>query len=77
MLLILKENTLDLIRSRRLKHPRLQYKSYGLNHQWQLDLVDLHAVGRQKGNRFLLTKIDVFSRQADAKLLSSNILYMF
>ena len=62
----------QIIRPRRLNHPRLQYKSYGLNHQWQLDLVDLHAVGRQKGNRFLLTKIDVFSRQADAELLSSK-----
>ena len=62
----------QIIRNRAISYPRLPYRSYGLNHQWQLDLVDLHARGRQKGNRFILTKIDLFSRQADAEVLASK-----
>ena len=62
----------QIIRNRAISYQRLPYRSYGLNHQWQLDLVDLHARGRQKGNRFILTKIDLFSRQADAEVLSSK-----
>lgn len=44
----------------------------GLNHIWQLDLVDLHAHPNGRYNKFILSKIDVFSRQADAVLLANK-----
>ena len=62
----------QIIRNRIINHPRLSYKSYGLNHQWQGDIVDLHAKGSQKGNRHVLTVIDLFSRQADAEIIASK-----
>jgi len=53
--------------TRRFK--RLKYVAYGgLDDIWQLDLVDF-----KRGNySFILTKIDVFSRRADAELLANK-----
>lgn len=53
------------------KFPRLKYFAYGgLDDVWQIDLVDLHANRRNPAvHAFLLTKIDVFSRQGDAELV--------
>ena len=38
---------------------------YGIDHQWQVDLVDMQALSRQnKGFKHLLTCIDIFSKYA-------------
>ena len=48
--------------------PSLPYSSTGLDVVWQMDLVDLHKKNRSpNAPAFLLTKIDVFSRQVDAE----------
>lgn len=56
------------------KFPRLKYMAYGgLNDIWCLDLVDLHANRRIRGAfAFALTKMDLFSRQADAELITAK-----
>ena len=50
----------QIIRKKVNRFPRLNYHAKGLNDQWQLDLIDLHGAPGQKGNKFLLGKIDVF-----------------
>lgn len=50
------------------KFPRLPYFAWGLNDQWQLDLIDYG----KSAKIFILTKIDVFSRRADASVLRNK-----
>lgn len=60
----------QIIRSRKKVFKRLTTRANGLNDQWQLDLVDLHS--NIVGNKFLLTKVDVFSRQGDAEVVGDK-----
>lgn len=62
----------QIIRNGIDRFPRLRTFANGLNHIWQLDLVDLHAHPNSRYNKFILSKIDVFSRQADAVLLANK-----
>ena len=49
----------------RRRYPRNRVVVYGIDDQWQADLVDLAAYARyNKGTKFLLTCIDVFSKYA-------------
>jgi len=62
----------QVVRNRVDKFPRLKTFANGLNHVWQMDLVDLHASKNAVHSRFLLVKIDVFSRQLDAVVLPNK-----
>ena len=62
----------QIIRNRKLREVRTPYFAYGLDEQWQLDLIDLHAPSRSKLSRFVLSKIDLFSRKADAEVITSK-----
>lgn len=62
----------QIIRNGIDRFPRLRTFANDLNHIWQLDLVDLHAHPNSRYNKFILSKIDVFSRQADAVLLANK-----
>src|SRR5271170_3810440 len=47
------------------KYPRNKTVAYGVDDQWQADLCDVTQLApKNKGNKFLLTVIDVFSRYA-------------
>ena len=60
-------DTYTLHKKRLRKYPMRKTISRGLDHQWQMDLVDLTKYARQNNNyRFILTSIDVFSRYAFA-----------
>jgi hypothetical protein len=49
----------------RQRFPRRQVVVYGIDHQWQADLVDLGKLAfYNKGFKYLLTCIDVLSRYA-------------
>lgn len=49
----------------RRKFPRRRVIVGGIDHQWQADLVDVSKLAKQnKGTKFLLTCIDVFSKYA-------------
>lgn len=49
----------------RRKFPRRQVIVYGIDHQWQADLVDVAKLASyNKGFKYLLTCIDVLSRYA-------------
>ena len=49
----------------RYKFPRRKVIVGGLGHQWQADLVDVSKLSKyNKGFKFLLTCIDVFSKKA-------------
>ena len=55
------------------KFPRRKFLSKGLHHMWQADLVDMQAIQKKNaGRRYLLTAIDVFSRQAFAKAIRTK-----
>lgn len=60
----------QIIRNRKKVFKRLTTRANGLNDQWQLDLVDLHS--NRKGNKFLLKKVDIFSRQGDAEVIGDK-----
>ena len=65
-------NQIIRIRNRKLKEVRPPYFANGLDHTWQLDLIDLHAHPNSKLGRFVLSKVDIFSRQADAEVITSK-----
>lgn len=53
------------------RRPTLGYYAPGLDSQWQIDLVDLHRSNNANNTySFALTKIDLFSRQVDAELVT-------
>ena len=55
------------------KFPRRMFLSKGLHHMWQVDLVDMQTIQKENaGRRYLLTAIDVFSRQAFAKAIRTK-----
>jgi hypothetical protein len=57
----------------RRKYKRNKVTSLGNDYLWQLDLVDMLKISKvNKGYKFLLTCIDVFSKYAWVKPLKSN-----
>ena len=60
-----KQDVYTLHRQARRKFKRNKVVVFGLNSQWQADLADVSSLKRwNKKNTFLLTCIDVFSKQA-------------
>ena len=60
-----KQNTNTLHRSARRRFKRIKVVVYGINSQWQADLVDLSALKKQnKLFKYLLVAIDCFSKYA-------------
>ena len=59
------QDTYTLHKPTRRRFPRRQVVVYGIDHQWQADLVDLGKLASyNKGCKYLLTCIDVLSRYA-------------
>ena len=59
------QNTYTLHKPTRQRFPRRQVVVYGIDHQWQADLVDLGKLASyNKRFKYLLTCIDVLSRYA-------------
>ena len=59
------QDTYTLHKPTRRRFPRRQVVVYGIDHQWQADLVDLAKLSSyNKGFKYLLTCIDVLSRYA-------------
>ena len=59
------QDTYTLHKPVRYKFPRRKIIVGGIGHQWQADLVDVSRLSKHnKGIKFLLTCIDVFSRKA-------------
>jgi hypothetical protein len=59
------QDTYTLHKPTRRRFPRRQVVVYGIEHQWQADLVDLGKLASyNKGFKYLLTCIDVLSRYA-------------
>ena len=57
----------------RYKFPTRSYKTSGLNELWQMDLLEMIPFARiNKGYKYILTCIDVFSRYARALPLKSK-----
>ena len=57
----------------RKNYIRRRYVTSGLNRQWQADLVEMQPFAREnKGYRYLLTAIDIFSRYAYARPLKDK-----
>ena len=60
-----KQDAYTLHKPSRRKYPRNRVVVYGIDDQWQADLADLAAYARyNKGTKWLLTCIDVFSKYA-------------
>lgn len=65
--------TYTLHRPRKNKFDRRSYITRGLDFQWQADLVEMQQYSRQnKGMRYILTVIDIFSRYAFARPLPNK-----
>jgi len=65
--------TYTLHRSARKKYPTRNYIVHDIDEQWQADLADVALIADQnKGYRFILTVIDLFSRYAWARPLKSK-----
>ena len=59
------QDTHTLHKPTRRRFPRRRVVVYGIDHQWQADLVDLAKLSSyNKGFKYLLTCIDVLSRYA-------------
>ena len=59
------QDTCTLHKPTRRRFPRRRVVVYGIDHQWQADLVDLAKLSSyNKGFKYLLTCIDVLSRYA-------------
>ena len=57
----------------RKRFPTRRYVTRGLNHQWQMDLIDMQKYSRENaGYRYILLAIDIFSRQAYAEPVKSK-----
>ena len=60
-----KQDTYTLHKPSRRKYNRNRVTVFGIDEQWQADLVDVSSISRyNKGIKFLLTCIDVFSKSA-------------
>lgn len=67
------QNAFTLHRRIIRKFPRRKFVSKGLNKIWQADLVDMQAIQKEnRGMRFILTVICIFSRQAYAVPIKSK-----
>ena len=67
------QNTYSLHKPMRKKFPTRKYYSSGLNVLWQMDLMEMIPYARiNKGYKYILTCIDVFSRFARAQPLKSK-----
>ena len=59
------QDTYTLHKPTRRRFPRRRVVVYGIDHQWQVELVDLAKLSSYtKGFKYLLTWIDVLSRYA-------------
>ena len=67
------QDTYTLHKPTRQNFPRAKVVVTGIDHQWQADLVDLSSLAsRNKGVKYLLTCIDVFSKYAWVEPLKSK-----
>ena len=67
------QNAYTLHRKIIRKFPHRKFLSKGLHHMRQADLVDMQVIQKENaGRRYLLTAIDVFSRQAFAKAIRTK-----
>lgn len=65
--------TYTLHRQARKHYPTRKYVVHDIDEQWQADLADVSLIAKQnKGYRFILTVIDIFSRFAWARPLRSK-----
>ena len=65
--------TYTLHRMARKKYPTRKYIVHDIDEQWQADLADVSLIAKQnKGYRFILTVIDIFSRYAWARPLKTK-----
>ena len=63
----------ELHKPARRSYPRRKFEVRGLDETWQADLVDMQSLAKQnKGYKYLLTVIDVFSKYAWTKALKSK-----
>ena len=61
------QETYTTMRSSRKKFPRNRVIVYGINDQWDTDLMDMADLAKENdGVKFVLVAIDVLSRQAQA-----------
>jgi len=68
-----KQTTYTLHKPLRRRFATRAYRVPGLNHLWQMDLMEMIPFARiNKGNKYILTCIDVFSRYAYAQQLKSK-----
>lgn len=62
-----------LHKPRRKRFPTLPTMVYGRDEQWQLDLVDMQKLSKwNKGTKYMLTVIDVFSKAAWAEPIKNK-----
>jgi hypothetical protein len=55
------------------RFPRRKTQTYGIDRQWQTDLIEMIPFAKEnKGYKYILVAIDVFSRQAFAQPLKSK-----
>ena len=67
------QDTYTLHKPVRRKFPRRKTLSLGIDHLWQVDLVDVASISRYNdSHRFILTCIDCFSRYAWAVAIKSK-----
>jgi hypothetical protein len=63
----------NLHKPTRQKFPRRKYVARGVNKQWQADLVEMQTHSQEnKGHRYILFAIDIFSRYLHARPLKSK-----
>src|SRR3977135_3283848 len=59
--------------ARRTRYKTRQYRTSGIDHQWQADLVDMQVEApKNEGFKYILTVIDLFSRYAWAEPLKTK-----
>jgi hypothetical protein len=67
------QDTHTLHKPTRRRFPRRRVVVYGIDHQWQVDLVDLAKLSSSsKGFKYLLTCIDVLSFQCSVKTFNDT-----
>jgi hypothetical protein len=68
-----KQKEYTLYKASQRKFKRRKVLVSGINAQWQADLVDMSQLAKKnKGNTFILTVIDVFSKKAYAQALKNK-----
>jgi hypothetical protein len=65
--------TYTLHRPARKRYPTRRYRTMGLDHQWQADLVEMQPwANKNANNRYILTVVDILSRYAFARPLKNK-----